>query len=337
MGLFGNSSTRGLAAGDQVITPADLRPSPFSRDRQALFGAPMLADSAMTAPPVAPIDALGGFTGIAPAPAAPMQPSRPSFFGDGGAGRAIVGTIGDSLLTLSGGRPVYAPAMAEQRAARNAQLQQAAEWAHQASVKADDRAYEANKPQYFNAGNDRVMYDPTSGSSRTIYDAPEPFQTYASQFGDAGTPDYRTAAQDYVLRGNGPTAYGYDADLEGVRQGNRVALEGVRQGNRAALRGMPTYSDLHPRARGGGGGAGGVPRPPSTLAGAVAPILAKMGRGEQLTPGEQAAWQAYSNRGRGGGRGGKSPSGGGSSYSKVAVDGKGNKVGWNGSAWVPIR
>lgn len=49
-------------------------------------------------------------------------PQKPSFFGQGGAGRAIAGNIGDFLLQQSGMRPIYAPAIQSQH---EAALQQA--------------------------------------------------------------------------------------------------------------------------------------------------------------------------------------------------------------------
>jgi hypothetical protein len=360
MGIF---NARSPYADDsrRPITQADMKPPFFSRDRQrGLFGAPMLSDKRYGPYDTPPIAGDGSGDGMAPfvppvsagfeMPAnLPAGKPKSSFFGEGGTGRTIIGTIGDALAGISGGPPIYAQAMAEKRRAQNEQLAQAAQWAHQAQVKAEDRAYEDSKPQYFSAGNDRVMFDPTTGTSKTVYDAPEAFQTYAGVFGQDGTPEYRTAAQDYVLRGNGPTAAQYDeqledarqenrVSLEGVRQGGRVSLEGIRASNRAAMRAAPTYRDLHPRAaapaRAGGGAGGGR----VTMAGTIAPLIAKVARGEQLTPGEQQAYSMYrpGRRGAGGGAGG-SAAGGGGAIQRVAVDGKGNKVGWNGKAWVPVK
>jgi hypothetical protein len=71
-----------------------------------------------------PLDVILG----AGAPRYPMDERPPSpapvqiggakgggFFAPGGTGRAIVGNIGDALLRLSGGAPVYGPAMQHQR------------------------------------------------------------------------------------------------------------------------------------------------------------------------------------------------------------------------------
>lgn len=53
-------------------------------------------------------------------------PAKPSFFGQGGAGRAIAGNIGDFLLQQAGARPIYAPAMQSQHemALQQAQAEQ---------------------------------------------------------------------------------------------------------------------------------------------------------------------------------------------------------------------
>lgn len=66
--------------------------------------------------------------------AAPMeqpqqQPKKPGFLGEGGAGRAIAGVLGDTLLQYNGMAPMYAPTMLQQQEseakARQAQLQRA--------------------------------------------------------------------------------------------------------------------------------------------------------------------------------------------------------------------
>ncbi|MBI0475730.1 hypothetical protein D9601_10240 [Sphingomonas sp. MA1305] len=166
-----------------------------------------------------------------------------------------------------------------------------------------ERLAKANAPDYFMSGDDRVRYDPRTGQSTVIYDAPQDSEAYASSLGlQPGTPEYSTAVQDYVLRGNGPTAHQFDSDLEDDRQGNRMALEDTRQQHRLSLRGTPTYSDLHPRPRAASTGGGRSSSRPPTMAGTMAPILGKVARGETLTPAEQNAWNMYRppNRGRGG-------------------------------------
>lgn len=195
------------------------------------------------------------------------------------------------------------------------------------------RRYEASQPQYFNSGNDRVMFDPKTQQSSVLYQGQSDAEDYAASLGyQPGTPEFSTAMQDYVLRANGPTAFGYDVDLEDARQGNRETLEGVRYRNRLSLRQTPTYGQTHPRTpqpRGGGGGGGG--RGPTTMSAVIAPILAKVAAGKPLTPAEQQAYSMY-RPGRGGSGGSQ-----GSSAPRTATDPKtGKKVQWNGSAWVPV-
>lgn len=55
-----------------------------------------------------------------------------------------------------------------------------------------------------------------------------------------------TAFAGYVLRGNGPTAFKYDKDLETVRNAGRMSMEAERQKNRLGMRATPTYRDLNP-------------------------------------------------------------------------------------------
>lgn len=46
----------------------------------------------------------------------PQTQGKPKFFGQGGAGRAIAGTLGDALLQMSGMRPIYGPMMQDRQA-----------------------------------------------------------------------------------------------------------------------------------------------------------------------------------------------------------------------------
>lgn len=67
-------------------------------------------------------------------PGGPMTPQKPSFFGQGGTGRAIAGSLGDVLLQNAHMQPIYAPAAEAQRrqAAQVAaeQRRQAAEYSN---------------------------------------------------------------------------------------------------------------------------------------------------------------------------------------------------------------
>lgn len=252
----------------------------------------------------------------------------PGAFSQGGKGWQIMGIIGDAMQAMGGGRPTYMPYVqgiedqVRQDKARLAEMQERAR-------------IEASKPDFFTVGRNRVRFDPTTNQAQTIYEAPADFEEYAGVLGlQPGTDEYNEAVQDYVLRSNGPTAQEGRADLEGVRQDNRVSLEGIRQGNRLSLRQTPTFANLHPRptaSRGAGGSRGGAPR---TTGNVYAPILAKIAAGQQLSPGEQQVIGMYGRGGRAGRGVGAAPS---RASGPIATDGKGNKVQWNGKAWVPVR
>lgn len=256
-----------------------------------------------------PLDVPLASSGLGSPMVAPMpgvEPKKAGFFDRDGGWRDVLGALADGMAGAAGGQPVYGPMKMRQQ-------QQQAEWARQNQQRqqerrwqVDDRDWKAKQLDYFNSGKDRVAFDPVTGQSKVIYDAPEDFEEYASLLGlEPGSAEYDEAMQDYVLRANGPTAQAGRESLEGVRHGNRVSLEGVRQGNRAALRQMPTYSNLHPRpaAAGGSGGNGGN-RPPRTTGNVYAPILSKVATGKPLTPGEQQVLSLYGRGGRAGGVGG---------------------------------
>ena len=227
---------------------------------------------------------------------------KPGFFSKRGGGLDVLGGVADALS----GQPIYSTAQRQRHAEEMQQRSQQALWARDDAQRQQDRQWQVedrdaamNKPQFFNAGNDRVRYDPVSGKAEVVYDAPEDYQTYASTLGlNPGDAGYGNAVQDYVLRGSGPTA-----------QKAKLGLEGVRQGNRLQLRGTPTYLQTHPAPPRSRPAAG--PRAPSTMGGVVAPILAKMAQGQPLSAGEQQALSTY-QAGRGGHRGGGSRSAGGS-------------------------
>lgn len=271
-------------------------------------------------------DLFGGTGSVAPAAreiqpgdfAAPRQ-VKPNFFGKGGMGWDIVGALADGFSVASGGRPLYWQMGQQQR-----------EWDREDTLYRRRLEDERNAPRFFSGASDYVMFDPRSGQTTKLYDAPTPAEAYAGSLGlEAGTPEYAEAMQDYVLRGMGPTAYENKVGFEGVRQenrlgmeqarqGNRVALEGVRQAARAALRTSPTYRDLNPAPS------------PSRVAGG---IFGKMAAGKPLTAGEQKVIDSY---GRGGFRSRRGSAA--SSSAPTATDPKtGRKVQWNGNAWVPVN
>jgi hypothetical protein len=122
-----------------------------------------------------------------------------------------------------------------------------------------------------------------------VFSAPSDAESYAASLGlKEGDEGYSDAIMDYVLKSSGPTAYS-----------NRMTLEDLRSGNRQELKGTPTYRDLHPRPAAPSRGSGS--RPPRGTGEVVAPILAKLARGEKLTPGETQALGMYRGGGRRGG------------------------------------
>lgn len=263
---------------------------------------------------------------------------KPGFFQQGGLGQQIAGVLGPALMAAggnTGGAINFIQGQQQLRAQRQRQLEESA-------FNREKFAWEREKdmrPDFRSVGRS-VLSIPFEGAPSVLYSDPTEAERYASGLGyEPGTEEYRTALDDYVLRGNGPTAFGFDRELEGVRQGNRESLEGVRQRNRLSLRGTPTYRDLNPTPRGGGPSSGGG-RAPRSINEAVAPIFAKLARGETLSAGENSALAAYSQRT---GRGGSSPaspsrpSGGGYTVGQTATGPGGKRVRWNGSRWEPAR
>ena len=189
---------------------------------------------------------------------------KPKFFGHGGAGWDIIGSIGDALAQYGGGQATYWPTKIKERQAQADHQRALAEWAFRSQL-------ERSKPDYATINNRRVRIDPTTGQADVLYTAPQDFEDYAATLGaEPGTEEYDRLVQDYVLRGGGPTAtdnYNLREDwrqknreeLEGIRQSNRSALEGQRQAGRRALKAIPTYGQANPRPRSAGAGnSGGV-------------------------------------------------------------------------------
>ena len=165
-------------------------------------------------------------------------------------GQRIASIVGPMLMAASGnqaGATQMIQAMQGRKDDYARRQQNAAMTAIQWQRDDDQEAAKRNAPQFFSGNEDRVRFDPTTGRSQRVYDAPQDFEDYAAAAGHApGSPEYFRAAEDYVLRGNGPTASGFDRDLELLRTLGRYQLEDKRQQNRAALRGQPTYRDLNP-------------------------------------------------------------------------------------------
>jgi hypothetical protein len=215
---------------------------------------------------------------------------QPGFFGKGGKGWTIMGILGDAMAAAGGGQATYMPAMLERQKREQEQQRWMAEQ-KVAQAKFDWEKRKDMRPDVKVLGRTAISI-PFEGDPSVLYQAPSDAENYAATLGfQEGDEGYADAVMDYTLRSNGPTAYEQRRQLEDQRYGNRVNLRGV-----------PTYANLHPRTGGGGRGNGGGPRPPTSVGGAVAPLVAKLARGEQLTPSEQQALSYYSRGGRGGGK-----------------------------------
>ncbi|MGE0776634.1 MAG: hypothetical protein AB7G25_13075 [Sphingomonadaceae bacterium] len=215
----------------------------------------------------------------------------PRFFESGGLGQKLAMILGPTLMAAGGNQ-----AGANQMIGN---FQRQKEWtAEQARQRMQDRI-EADKWQWqqrkdtrpdIRTVNGQIVAVPFEGDPTVIHQAPTDAEQYATTLGlNPGDEGYADAVMDYTLRSNGPTAYGQRSQLEDQRYGNRVNL-----------RGMPTYANLHPRT--GGRGTNSPPRTPRSVNEAVAPLLQKLSRGEQLTPAEQQALSYYNRGGRGSGK-----------------------------------
>jgi hypothetical protein len=252
---------------------------------------------------------------------------KPHFFDKTGTGTKLVQLLGD-LSTQWGaaqGQPWALQQLQTQQRNAEAEREQVI-WSRrhdlQRSEALEDAERTRNAPRYFSGREDQLSFDPSTGKVATIYDAPTDAESYAKSLGfDAGSPEYRGALTDYVLKANGPTAEAARESLLGQRQQGSTNLEALRQRNRIALKRTPS---------GNGHGHSGptIGSLPRTTGNVYAPILAKVARGEALSPGEQRVLDMRGGHGRGGAASGP----------RTATDPRtGKKVQWNGSAWVPAN
>lgn len=252
----------------------------------------------------------GGDSTTLPMPSSPSVPldltgataKHPGFFAPGGVGRAIIGTLSDAALTATGNQPVYWP--------RKMQMQQQAREDARLKLAEARETRIANRPVFNSLPNiGLVATDPDTGTSNVIQPARSAARAYVED--DLGLkptdPEYHVALADYLLKANGPTAFGYRSALQDDRQAATADLQDDRQA--AAVEAMRTRLGLNeklasyreglrrsrpaaPRAAGGD--------PHSTNA-VVARILLKMSHGQPITPGEQQVLDYNRSRGRGGG------------------------------------
>lgn len=163
-------------------------------------------------------------------------------------GQLIAGILADALAGAAGQGPQFAPLMERRRQEQAAIDREDQLYRRHRADAAEDRRAQLNAPRFFSGKEDQLQYDPVTGAVKTIYDAPTDAEAYAKAAGAMpGTPEYRDALSDYLLKGYGPTAMLSREDLERVRNSGRATLEGMRQRNRLTLRGQPNWRDLHPR------------------------------------------------------------------------------------------
>lgn len=202
--------------------------------------------------------------------------------------------VGDALIQNSGGSPYAMRYLVGQRDANASRQLEAAEqiakWRYDDWARQNEADLRASNP--FTIGRERIAYDPATGDANVLYRGRQDAEIYADSMGfDRGSEEWNAAAEDFVLRGSGPSAHSRDLelddyrtandrDLEGYRQSNRLEMERTRQLNRSAMEGARQSNRMTLR---------------------------------QTAPAKR------------------------SSSRPVATDGKGNKVEWNGSAWVPAK
>jgi hypothetical protein len=212
---------------------------------------------------------------------------KPRFFDKNGAWRDTLGTLLDGLAVAAGGQAGYWPGVQKNREWQAKQQRQREEDAFEREKFAWQKKKDS-RPELKSVGRSVVSL-PFEGLPQVVFTAPSDAESYAASLGlKEGDEGYSEAIMDYVLKSSGPTAYE-----------NRRELEDLRYGNRRELRGLPTYRDLHPRPAAPSRGTGS--RPPRGTGEVVAPILAKLARGEPLTAGETQALGMYRGGGRRGG------------------------------------
>ncbi|RYE72702.1 MAG: hypothetical protein EOO81_02705, partial [Oxalobacteraceae bacterium] len=197
-------------------------------------------DSASMMPPVsAPAPAPASFMpeDPEPTPLAALAMGRPKAGGLSGfidrfmTPQNSLGQLGRALV-MAGGTPLGTAYQVmdeqQQRAAQSAleraKTEREQTWHDEGRQdRRDELQYERTKPQFFSGNEDRVQYDPTTGTTRTVFDAPTDAQDYAATLKlEPGSPEYLKAVQDYVLRSSGPTAYAYRGSLDDQRTANRA-------------------------------------------------------------------------------------------------------------------
>jgi hypothetical protein len=218
--LFGNRKPK---PGGLLGTLAMAEPAP---DRMAMFDQP--AQPAQTMQPMAAQGQMDRFL-------QPHEAAGPSFFGQGGTGRHIAGSLGDALMQMGGLQPTYAPAMQYRQQMNDRRKLQAEQLEAERASKQQERMDSLYAPQKM--GDNMVRLNPKTMQYETIYTAPRYNDTEA----DAALLDQRfgKGAGDQYLRNLGdPTVT--------VPLSNGMVYTGPRSGLGAAMQGQGGGGGLNP-------------------------------------------------------------------------------------------
>lgn len=144
--------------------------------------------------------------------------------------RAVVGALSQAALAFSASRGNPAALNMLDNLQQMQRLREEAE----AKRAQDDLEYQRKLQEPRTVGDNLVVPD-GAGGFKTAFSAPSPAETYASNFGEPGSDEYRQAMQDYILKGysdpaiaNRESLSGYNFDRRDVELGQRLAT--VRRG-----------------------------------------------------------------------------------------------------------
>ena len=163
----------------------------------------------------------------------------------------VAAVVGDTLSRQAGYQPYAVQNLVGQQNAYQQRQLDAAEkiagWQYEDWQRQNEADLRAANP--FTIGRERLGYNPATGQTEVLYRGRQDAEIYADTMGfERGSEEWNAAAEDFVLRGSGPSAHRRDMEIddhrtandrsmEGYRQSNRLQMEDVRQRNRSAMEG----------------------------------------------------------------------------------------------------